>query len=77
MKLAESYYWQAEEVRDPNELEGALKRLLAAEGPALLDMRICPAENVFPMVAPGAAIDDIIGAVSVGDISEMLTGGKE
>ena len=77
VKLAEAYYWQAEEVRDPNELEGALKRLLAAEGPALLDMRICPAENVFPMVAPGAAIDDIIGAVSVGDISEMLTGGKE
>lgn len=74
VKLSEAFYWQAEQVKHPSELKGALERLLSAEGPALLDMRICPGENVYPMVAPGAAIDDIIGAVSVGDIFEMLTG---
>ena len=37
-------------------------------------MRIDRDENVFPMVAPGAPLDDIIGAVNVGPISHMLEG---
>ena len=35
-------------------------------------MRFDRSENVFPMVAPGAPLDDIIGAINVGPISEMI-----
>ena len=72
VKLAEAYNWQAERVSDPAELEAAMKRLLDADRPALLDMRIDRDENVYPMVAPGAPLDDMIGAVNVGPISEMI-----
>jgi hypothetical protein len=51
-----------------------MKWMLDYDGPALLDMRIDRDENVFPMVAPGAPLDDIIGAVNVGPISNMLEG---
>lgn len=74
VKLADAYAWKAECVRKPEDLEGAFDRLLSSEGPALLDLRIHEDEDVFPMVAPGAAIDNVIGAVSVGDISEMIEG---
>ena len=72
VKLSEAYGWQAEIVSDPAELEGAFKRLLDADRPALLDMRIERKEKVFPMVAPGAPLDDIIGAINVGPIFEMI-----
>lgn len=75
IKLAEAFGWQGELVRDPQDLKDAYKRLLDAEGPALLDVRIPVEENVYPMVAPGAPIDDIIGAVSVGDISNQIEKG--
>lgn len=65
VKLAQAYGWQAEQVSDPNKLEDAMKRLLDAKKPALLDMRIDRSENVFPMVAPGAPIDEIIGAIDI------------
>lgn len=76
VKMAEAFYWQGEYVAAPEELKAAFQRMLDCDGPALLDMRICAGENVYPMVAPGAAIDDIIGAVSVGDISSMLDGSE-
>ena len=72
VKLSQAYGWSAERVDKPEELEAAMKRLIAAEGPALLDMRFDRSENVFPMVAPGAPLDDIIGAINVGPISEMI-----
>ncbi len=70
--LAQAYGWQAERVDKPQDLKAAMKRLLDAEQPALLDMRFDRSENVFPMVAPGAPLDDIIGAINVGPISEMI-----
>ena len=39
--------------------------MLAAEGPCLLDVAISRDQNVFPMVAPGKALDDVIGAIDV------------
>ena len=72
VELAKAYGWQGERVEDPAEVEGAFKRFLEADGPVLLDLYYGRHENVYPMVAPGAAIDDIIGAVSVGAIDDMI-----
>ncbi len=65
VKLAEAYGWQAERITHPDQIAGALDRMLAADTPYLLDVVIPTAQTVYPMVAPGAAIDDIIGAIDL------------
>ena len=47
----------------PEEVPAALDRMLAATGPYLLDVAISREQNVYPMVAPGRAIDDVMGAI--------------
>ena len=63
VKLADAYSWQAERVEDPDDVEGAFKRMIASEGPYLIDMRIDRDQSVFPMVAPGSGLAEAIGAV--------------
>ena len=65
MKLADAYGWEGERIERPEELDAALSRMLAAEGPYLLDVAISRDQNVYPMVAPGRALDDVIGAIDV------------
>ena len=65
VKLADAYGWQGERVENPDEVDAAIDRMLASEGPYLLDVAISPEQNVYPMVAPGAALDDIIGAIDL------------
>ena len=65
VKLADAYGWQAARISKPEEIDGALDAMLSAEGPYLLDVQIPIAQTVYPMVAPGAPIDDIIGALDV------------
>ena len=65
VKLADAYGWQAARVSDPAKVDDALDAMLAAEGPYLLVVEIPMNQTVYPMVAPGAALDDIIGALDV------------
>ena len=65
VKLADAYGWQAARISKPEEIDGALDAMLSEEGPYLLDVQIPIDQTVYPMVAPGAPIDDIIGALDV------------
>ena len=65
VKLADAYSWQAERVDAPEQVEAAFQRMLAAEGPYLVDMRIDRDQSVFPMVPSGASLAEAIGAVGV------------
>ena len=65
VKLAEAYGWEGERVEAPGEVAAAIERMLAAAGPYLLDVAISPDQNVYPMVAPGAALGDVMGAIDV------------
>ncbi len=65
VKLADAYGWEGERVEDPTDLDAAIERMLAAEGPYLLDVVIAREQSVYPMVAPGAALSDTIGAVDI------------
>lgn len=65
VKLADAYGWQGEKVSSPADVSAAIERMLKAEGPYLLDVRISREQNVYPMVAPGAALDDVMGAIDV------------
>ncbi len=65
VKLANAYGWRARRITKPEEIDEALDEMLASEKPYLLDVMIPRDQTVYPMVAPGAPIDDIIGALDV------------
>ncbi|MGQ9683127.1 MAG: biosynthetic-type acetolactate synthase large subunit [Anaerolineae bacterium] len=60
VKLAEAYGIAALRVSQPAEVVPALQHAMAGQGPMLIDFRIAPGENVYPMVGPGAALEDMI-----------------
>lgn len=76
VKLADAYGWQAERVDRPEDVGPAIERMLAADGPYLLDVMISRDQNVYPMVAPGSALDDQIGAIdaAVGAVRTGMVG---
>ncbi len=65
VKLADAYGWRSRRITKPEEIDAALDEMLASDEPYLLDVMIPAAQTVYPMVAPGAPIDDIIGALDV------------
>lgn len=65
VKLADAYGWEGERIEKPEDVAPAIVRMLASEKPYLLDVAISPDQNVYPMVAPGAALDNVIGAIDV------------
>ena len=60
VKLAEAFGGKGLRVTKPEELEDALKEALKEKGPVLIDYLIDTDKKVYPMVAPGAPIDQII-----------------
>jgi acetolactate synthase-1/2/3 large subunit len=60
VKLAEAYSIPALEVHSPDEVAPAIEKALATPGPFLIDFRVKEEVNVYPMVAPGAAVDELI-----------------
>jgi acetolactate synthase-1/2/3 large subunit len=56
--IASGYGIRAERVEDAGELRDALERFLAAKEPALLHCACFPAENVWPLIPPGATVED-------------------
>ncbi len=62
--LAAAYGASGIRVETAEEVEGAIKKALETDGPVLIDFKICPEENVFPMVPAGEAIDRMIGGMA-------------
>ncbi|MDE6370282.1 MAG: acetolactate synthase large subunit, partial [Duncaniella sp.] len=58
--IAKAYGIPAEDVADASQLDGAIERMLASETAYLLNVNIEAEDMVFPMVAPGAATDEIL-----------------
>ena len=67
VKLAEAYAWKAERVEKSEDLDAAFRRMIDTPGPYLVDVRIPRDESVFPMVAPGKALSQVIGAIENGE----------
>ena len=65
VRLAEAFGAKGEAVSTPEELDSALTRAFAENGPYLIDCTIDKDEFVLPMLPPGGSMDDII--VKVGD----------
>ena len=60
VKLAEAYGAYGYRIERREELSVALKEAFAAEGPAFIDVRVDPSENVYPMVPAGSALGDMM-----------------
>jgi acetolactate synthase I/II/III large subunit len=60
VKLAESFGIKGIRVEKPNDVDGGIKQMLAHKGPVLLDVLVDPAENVYPMIPPGGAHNELI-----------------
>lgn len=63
--LAQAFGWQAARVEDPAQIPNALDEMLASTGPYLLDCVVSPDQNVYPMIPPGAGIDECVGAIDL------------
>jgi acetolactate synthase-1/2/3 large subunit len=72
VKLAEAYGAFGIRVKRPEDLDEALTQAFEFDGPALIDCRVAEEECVFPMVAPGGSIDEMLGGIPGGPVSEML-----
>ena len=75
VKLADAYGWFGVRVTDPADLDAALTAAFDHPGPALVDCRTVGEENVFPMVAPGGSIDEMLGGLPGGPVSDMMDDG--
>lgn len=60
VKLADAYGIPAIAVRKPEEVAVAYEQAHNTPGPFLIDFRVKEEVNVYPMVAPGAAVDELI-----------------
>ncbi|UTE78137.1 acetolactate synthase large subunit [Rossellomorea sp. KS-H15a] len=61
VKLAESYGIKGYKVQTQEEVDSVLKEALTSDEPVLIDCWVNPKENVYPMVAPGKGLHEMLG----------------
>jgi acetolactate synthase-1/2/3 large subunit len=61
VKLAEAFGATGLRCEDSADLEQTMAKALETDGPVLLDVRVSPEENCFPMIPAGAAARDMVG----------------
>jgi acetolactate synthase-1/2/3 large subunit len=59
-KLAEAYGFKGRTIEKPHELAPALREAVDEPGPYLLNVKVSPYENVYPMVPAGSAINEMV-----------------
>jgi len=60
VKVAGAYGVPAVRVKRKEEVVPAIEQAMEEEGPFLIDFKVEPEENVYPMVSPGAALSEVI-----------------
>ena len=59
-KLAGAYGFKGRTIEKPHELAPALEAAVREPGPYLLNVRVSPYENVYPMIPAGAAVNEMV-----------------
>jgi acetolactate synthase-1/2/3 large subunit len=59
-KLAGAYGFKGKTIEKPHELAAALEEAVKEPGPYLLNVKVTPFENVYPMVPAGGAINEMV-----------------
>jgi acetolactate synthase-1/2/3 large subunit len=60
VKICEGYGIPARQVEHSRDVGSAVDWALAMSGPVLIDFRVAPEENVFPMIPPGLGLGDMV-----------------
>ena len=60
VKLADAYGIPALRVEHKIDVIPAIEKAMATEGPFLIDFRVEPEENVYPMVPSGEALSKVL-----------------
>jgi acetolactate synthase-1/2/3 large subunit len=60
VKLADAYDIPGLLVTRPDQVVAAIEQAIKTPGPFLIDFQVKEEVNVYPMVAPGAAVDQLI-----------------
>ena len=58
--LAGAYGFKGRTIEHPSELASALQEAIEYNGPYLLNVKVTPTENVYPMVPSGGAINEMV-----------------
>ncbi|MGX1982454.1 acetolactate synthase large subunit [Thermolongibacillus altinsuensis] len=61
VRLAEAYGIKGLRATNEEEADRVLKEAFALNAPVLLDFHVTPDENVYPMVAPGKGLHEMVG----------------
>src|SRR4051794_22187358 len=61
VKLAEAYGATGLRLTSKDSLVDDLRAAIATDGPVVVDIRVTREENVYPMIAPGAAAREMVG----------------
>ncbi|MHB8841703.1 MAG: thiamine pyrophosphate-dependent enzyme, partial [Candidatus Aquicultor sp.] len=72
VKLAEAYGIKGVRVEKIEDVEPTLKQAIEDREPVLIDFMVAREENVYPMVAPGASIDEMLGGIPGASLSQMI-----
>ncbi|MFC1899824.1 biosynthetic-type acetolactate synthase large subunit, partial [Chloroflexota bacterium] len=60
IKIADAYNIPAVQVKYNEEIVPAIEQAMSCDGPFLIDFKVDPRENVFPMIAPGASLIEFV-----------------
>ncbi|MCM3106271.1 acetolactate synthase large subunit [Bacillus velezensis] len=61
VKLSEAYGIKGVRISSEEEAEEELKKVLSSKEPAVIDVRVAKSEKVFPMIAPGKGLHEMVG----------------
>ena len=76
VKLAEAYGATGIRAETPDELDDAIKKMIATDGPVIFDCIVTKNENCFPMIPSGAAHNEMLLADDQGLDVEVSDAGK-
>ena len=60
VKMAEAFGMKGLRVTKLSEMDAILEKMLAHDGPVLVDLHVDPKENVFPMIPAGAGHHELL-----------------
>ncbi len=70
VKLADAFGVKGMRAEKPDDVDDAIKEMLAFDGPVLLEVMVDPLENVYPMIPAGAAHHEMMLGPSDAEPSE-------
>ena len=73
VKLAESFGWKGIRCENPDDLDEAIKEMLAYDGPVLFDCLVEKHENCFPMIPSGKPHNEMLLAADAEAFKEGAT----